>query len=159
MDNTGDGKQFPAMEEAFKEAKRVLRPGGIMVVTEGLPFALRYSLWFTQLHVEATDKWCKLFPTLDQYKAMFDKCGFNIVSKLNTLGLHWLNHYYDPEYPLREEWRSGSSYFGFTTDDEIRQIEEKCRKMIADNTIDDFIKQHDQVSEAGVLTILACKSL
>ena len=159
MDNTANGKEFPIMEEAFKEAKRVLRPGGIMVVAECLPFSQRYSVWCNQLHLGVTERWCKLFPTLDQYKDMLHKSGFKVVSKMNILGLDAVKHYCEPEFPLKAEWKCGTSYFGFATDVEMREIEEKGRKMIADGTITDFIKEHDKVSDAGVITILACTLL
>ena len=85
MDNTGNGEQFPVMEEVFKEAKRVFRPGGILFIIECLPSTQRYSVWYNQLNQAVTERWCKLFPTVKQYEAMFNKRCFKIVSKLTIL--------------------------------------------------------------------------
>ena len=157
VDNTVNGVDFPVIQEMFREAKRALRPKGIMVIIEGLPYTQRHSLWFNQLHQSLLDRWCKIFPTMKQYESMLDKCGFKIFSKLNVLGLGSLKQYYDPEGPLKKEWRNSSSYWGFATEKEILEIEEKVRKMNEDGTMAEFIKEHDRVSEIGALTITACR--
>ena len=159
MDNTGNGEQFPVMEEVFKESRRVLRRGGIMVIAGCLPFTQKHSIWFNHLHLGVTERWCKLFPTIKQYEAMFDKCGFKIVSKMNCLGLDLLKHYTDPEFAVKPEWRSGSSYFGFATESELLEIEEKAKTMVDNGTMVGFIKEHNKVSEIGALNILMCRAL
>ena len=159
VDNTANGKDFPIMEEMFRETKRVLRPKGIMVISEPLPYTQRNSVWYHHLHEDLSDRWCKKFPTIKQYEAMFDKCGFQIFSKLNILGLDLIKQYFDPEGPLKKEWRRGSSYWGFATEEEILDIEKTVRRMNENGTMNDFIRDHDSSSETGVAAIVACRSL
>ena len=159
MDNTANGEDFPIMEQLFRETKRVLRPKGIMVVVNFLPQTGRKAIWFNQIHESLTERWLKLFPTIQQYEAMFENCGFQSFSKLNILGVDMIKNYYDPEGPLKKEWRAASSYWGFATEKEILEIEKKVRKMNEEGTISEFIRKYDTVSETGGLTIIACKSM
>ena len=78
---------------------------------------------------------------------------------LTILDVDFQKHYADPEYPLKKEWRCGSSYFGFATETELLEIEEKAQSMIDDGTMGDFIKEHNKASETGTLTVLTCTSL
>ena len=120
---------------------------------------MKDAVWFMQLHKNSIERFCKLFPTVNQYMSRFDNCSFKLVSKLNLLSTALMKHYYDPEGPLKKEWRNGSSYWGFVTDQELLHIEKSVRKMNEDGTMMQFIKEHDRTSEIGSLTILAGVSL
>lgn len=45
----GNGEDFPEIEQALEEAKRVLRPKGIVIIMEVTPTMIRESYWYTQL--------------------------------------------------------------------------------------------------------------
>ena len=147
------------MEEMFKEAKRVLLPKGIMIITEVLPSTIKEAIWYCQLSQTLCDRFSKLFPSMKQYLDMFDKYGFECASKLSVLGRDLQDSHYDPEGPLKREWRNGISVFAFATEQEIDEIEQIVRKMNDNGTITDYIKEHDRLYQMGFLTILVCVRL
>lgn len=49
--------------------------------------------------------------------------------------------------------------FGFATEQEILDIEQKVREMNKNRTIGQYIKEHDKTSEIEILTTLACIAL
>ena len=147
------------MERTLQEANRVLRPNGIMIIGDGLPWSLRNASWIAQLDTSLTERYSKLFPSVEQYNAMFKKCNFKVVSKLSILGSELIKNYYDPEGPLKKEWRDGMSIFGLATDMELRGIEEKVGNMIKEGTMEQFMNDNDKSSQIGFLTILTCISV
>ena len=154
-----DGKKFPGVEEALREAKRVLRPKGVMILVVTLPAQIREAIWFCQLNSSLCERYSKRFPTLEQYMTMFEKCGFRCKTKLSVLGNDMYENYYDPQGPLKTTWRNIESMFGLATDKEIRDIEDSVRKMNENGKMLQFIKEHDRSSELGVFTLLACTAL
>ena len=159
LEKSANGDSFPAMEQVLQEAKRVIRPNGIMIIVNALPSCLKQASWFAQLDTSLTERYSKLFPSVEQYETMVEKCNFKMVSKLSILGSELVKNYYDPEGPLKKEWRDGCSSFGLATDKEIQGIEEKVRKMIEEGTIEQFMKDNDKTSQIGFITILTCLSM
>lgn len=146
------------MEAVFRETKRILRPKGIMVVIEVLP-STRHAVWYTKLHEALCDRYCKMFPTVSQYLPMFDKCGFHCPTKFNILGTELLKDYFDPEGPLKKEWRKATSLYGYATEQEIQEIELFAREMQNKGTLYQFMKENDRTLEIGLLTVLLCVSI
>ena len=158
FEKSADGKNFPGTEQALQEAKRVLHPNGIMFIGNVLPYSMKQASWIAQLDTSLTERYSLRFPSVEQYHTMVEKCHFKVISKLSILGSEMVKTYYDPEGPLKKEWRDGMSLFGLATDSEIRGIEEKVRKMNKEGTMEQFMKDNDKSSQIGFLTILTCLS-
>ena len=147
------------MEKMFLEAQRVLNTNGIMIITEVLPSTIRDAIWYSKLSKSLCERYCKLFPTVDQYLNMFEKHAFKCVAKFNILGIDNYANYTDPYGPLKKEWRKGVSLFAVATEQEICDIEEYVRGMIEDGTMTKFVKEHERTLETGLLTIFLCVSV
>ena len=130
-----------------------------MIICECLPVAVREAIWFSQLNHALCERVCKILPSMQQYVAMFQNTGFNVLTKLNLLGSGLFKNYYDPKGPLKQEWRDGTSLFGFATKQENLDIEQKVREMNDNGTMQDFIKEHDRTEEIGTVTIIACTAM
>ena len=159
LDKNANGEDFPAVEEMLGEARRVLVPKGIMIITEVLPSAVKEAIWYCQLSDSLCDRFSKLFPSVKQYLSMFDKYSFKCIAKFNCLGRDLQEKYYDPGGPLKEEWRNGVSLFAFATEQEIEEIKLYVQKINENETILEFMKKHDRLLEMGLLTILVSVSL
>ena len=156
-----NGVDFPEMEHAFRETKRVLRRGGMMIITGVTPIMLRKSYWYCQLgrQKEALlDRFCKRLPTTDGYLKMFAAHDFNCVSKFNILSTGIRVHD-DLEGPLKRGWREGVSFFSFATEEEIQDIEQFTRELIENGKMEQFVQEHDKQYEIGGLFVFACISL
>ena len=159
LDNTDNGENYPKIEATFRAAKRVLRPQGAMVIASILPTQIQKALWFCQLNYGLCERYIKRVPTLEQYMTMFEKTGFKCVTKISVLGHELYENYFDPEGPLKEEWRKSDSIFGFATEQELQSIIQSVRDMNENGQMVKFIKDHDKSSEMGMIIILACISL
>ena len=158
LDTTANGENFPVMEATLREANRVLRTNGTMFIADALPTAVTEVPWMSRLDKALTERYSKHFPNLEQYDAMLERSSFKMVSKLTILGSELIKNYYDPEGPLKKEWRDGISAYALATDKEIRDLEMKVRKMNEDDTMMQFIKANDKTSQIGLITILTCLS-
>ena len=127
-----------------------------MFIIAVLPSSFKESIWYSQLNHSLTDRFCKRFPSAEQYLAMFEKYGFNCVSKSNILGFDSLDNYTDPDGPLKEEWRNGASYFALATEQELNDIKLFVQSEKDKGTMTKFIKEHDRSLEMGSLTIFTC---
>ena len=159
LGTNANGVDFPAYEEMLGETRRVLGPGGIMIIAEVLPTAVKEAIWYCQLSDSLCERFSKLYPSVKQYLNMFNKYSFKCIAKFNCLGHELQEKYYDPEGPLKEEWRSGSSLFAFATEQEIEEIKLHVQKMKENGTIMEYMMKHDRSLETGLLTILVCISL
>ena len=156
-----NGVDFPEMEQTLQETRRVLRRGGLMIITGVTPIMIRKSYWYCQLgwkNEALIGRFCKRFPTMEEYLKMIAAHDFNCVTKLNFLSAGIHEHYLDLEGPLKKEWREGISFFSFATPDEIQDIEQFIRELIENGKMEEFVREHDKQYEIGNLFLLACKS-
>ena len=144
------------MVETLKEAKRVLRHNGVMIIATTLPALLHEANWFAQLIPNLADRYSKRFPTMQQNIKMLEDSGFRCAIKLNLLGNEVFRDYYDAEGPLKAEWRNTVSMFAMTTDEEIGDMERLVREMIQNGTIQQYIEKGDRSLEMGFVTLLGC---
>ena len=147
------------MEEAIREARRVLRPNGTMILSVTLPVHIQESIWFCQLNSDLCDRYASRFPSIKQYMAMFEKSGFRCESKLSVLGNSQYGNYFDVEGPLKKSWRNIESMFGMATEKDIRDIEDYVRRMNENGKMAEFIRDHDRSLELGVFSLLACTAI
>ena len=162
MDNAKEAGHFPLIEKTLKETKRILRPKGVLVVTAGTPTLVKESVWFTKILPAATEKLLNFLPTNKQYLDMFAKCGFNCVSEMNLLTgatPSLFSNYYDPEGPMKEAWRNGTSAFGLASEQEIKKIKNIIYDLKAKGTLEKFMKENDRTSELGVAVLYICVSV
>ena len=157
MDANTDTSDFPTVEKTFTDARRVLRLDGVMIITEVLPSTIRNAIWYTKLNQRLCDKYCSMFPSMKQYFEMLNQ-RFKCVSKYSILGIRNREGYTNPEGPLHSDWRkvNGISFFAMAKEEEIRSMEGQVRRMIAEEKMVQFIKDHDKTSEIGYLTVLVC---
>ena len=155
------GDSFPDLEQTLRNTKRILRPGGVVVITTLLPGIAKQSTWFTQFSPKVRDVVSQYSPSTEQYLDLFAKYGFSCVAAMNLLTKATpcvLKNHYDPEGPLKREWRIGTYLYRNTSDAEMVQ-------MLSDMDIKDkgslekFILEHDRTSEFGMLTLLVCISV
>lgn len=162
-DDQSDGEciLLKALEQTLRNTKRILRPRGLLVITTPLPAIVKECCWFTQFCPEVRDDVSQYSPSTEQYLDIFAKCGFSCVAAVNFLSKATpcaLKNYFDPEGPLKREWRIGTYLYRNTTDAEIAQI-------LSDMNIKDkeslknFMLEHDRSSEFGMMTLFVCVSV
>lgn len=152
-----EDSDYPVCIEALKESSRVLRPGGVIVISTVLPSAFMNSIWFTQLNKTLSERWCKTLPSMDQFEKMFQAADIECVQKMNVLGSELLKNYYYFEGPLDENWRKNYLYWSSATEEELTDVKEKIEDLKRKGELEKWVKEHDHTDTAGLLTIIFCR--
>lgn len=155
IDDWSKAPSFEKAEKTLQEAKRVLRPGGILVVGEFLQTTIQESIWYMQLHEGLTERFSKRFLTANQILSMLENAGYNCRSKLNILGHDFIKHYWEPQGPLRHEWWTAyaAGLLAMATEEEIEEIKKMVKEKNENGTMLDYMKKHDRTLEMGCVSI------
>ena len=143
----------------LKEAVRILRQDGLIIVSAVLDTAVERVVWFTQLNVDLTKRCVEaVVPSVSQYEKMFHDVGIKCLQKLNILGSDFLKDYYNIDGPLDEKWRGSSgSYWSFATKEEIDVVIEKVKDLQESGEYEQWVNEHDHSGDTGIITIFICK--
>lgn len=161
IEENAEEKGFPGIQETLHNTKRTLRPHGVLIITTVLPAIQRESIWIMQYHEGANEKMCKVFPSTEQFLAMFVKCGFQCVSAMNFLSKAtkmFIPNYCDHEAPLKEDWRKGTCMFQLLSDTDTAEVNEILLTLNRSGQLKQFMIEHDRTSEFGMLTLFVCIS-
>lgn len=158
LDNLGDGKYFPLLEQALENTRRILRQDGVLIITTILSSTIRDSVWYLQLQADMMDKISRSFMPVEDYRRLFDKHAFHCITSMNLLTDSGPIHKarWDPNSPLSEEWRQATNFFGIASDREIEEMKLNLLDKKSDGSIDNFIADHDFTKERGLVTLFAC---
>lgn len=151
-------EKFTEATEALREAKRILKPNGLIIISSVLPAIIKYAIWYSQIHEGLTERFIKIMPSAEQFEVMFQSADLKCVQKTNVLGHQILSDYYNAEGPLDETWRKPSSYWTYATEDEMDFIKKFVKNMKDKGELDKWVKEHDHVNTSGFLTVYMCKS-
>lgn len=152
-----DGINFPEIEEVLKDARRIIKPEGVLCITSGPNLSYYESVWFVHLNKEIAKRFVKKFPHDRQWHEIFLKSGFQCASYLN-LNIDLQGVYQpDPEGPTKKEWRDGNSYWASATDEEIKEIERNIYDMKAKGTLEHFFLQFDKSNTFFVVPFFIAK--
>ena len=161
LDKTGNEKEVFILEQVLHDAKRILRPKGVLVVSTCLSSNLRENIWFIQLHPGIREKLANYYLSVDQYLSLFSKHGFQCVTALNMLNLPAsmiFLEYWDSEGPLDGKWRSGTNLFETVSNKEIKEMEDIVKDLKRKGNLTKFINEHDHSKDKGVGTLFICVS-
>ncbi|XP_045194269.2 uncharacterized protein LOC123549862 isoform X3 [Mercenaria mercenaria] len=158
LDPTGSGN-FIEATQTLKEAVRILRPGGTVIISTCLPSVITHSLWYAQLNMSLTKRFNKIMPSVKQLDEMFEVCQLRCEQKLNILGSDLIKDYYNFEGPLDKSWRDAVSYWKFATPDELNDVKQKVLELKEAGELEQWAKEHDHANTSGYLTILFCKDI
>lgn len=98
-------------------------------------------------------------PSVEQCQRMFDASDVACVQKLNILGSDLVKDYYNFEGPLDQSWREPMSYWSFATEEELGEVKRKVTELKAEGKLEQWVREHDHVHTAGLLTIFVCKQI
>ena len=159
LDDPNNNTSFPEIERVFHEAKRILKSNGFLIVSTEQPSIAREAVWFAQLESNIISRYSKRLPSLKQLETLFEKTGFRCAAKLNILGAGIFSNYWDPEGPLKKEWRKAMNVFEQASQSEIKEMEQKVLKLKEGGTLLRFIEETDRTQEFGLTSVILFVSI
>ena len=154
-----DSEGFPNVRSFFREAFRVLRPNGILVINTSSHEQHRDGFWWAALIPAAIDRMLPRFPSIDRFKNIFQQTGF--VGYETAVSLKEVlqgKQYLDSAGPLSAAWRAGDSSWSLTTQEELALATTKVTSMLKDGSMDAFMEERELLrAKIGQTTFLVAR--
>lgn len=147
---------WPMTLAVLKECKRVLRPGGALVVSSASQRQLRRSWWYTSLLPEAVEQLAARHAPLDILVALIAQAGLSYRQRVVPIDAKLQGaHYLDPYGPLKESFRRGDSLWSLLTEEQLARACARIRALDGRGELQSFVSQHDAPrTELGQVTFL-----
>ncbi len=137
--------QYPIHCQIFQEIHRTLKPGGLVIINTCSQEQIRRGFWFYPLFPETVEQYCQIYMPLDTLQALLEECEFTMKGRF--VGLDTMLRqavYFDPEGPLKKEWRDGDSFFALVTGDQLDRACEEIRARKANGTLISYMEEQDR---------------
>lgn len=137
-------KGFPVHRRVFRELARVLKPGGILTVNTCSRKQLEHGYWYYNLIPQAAKTLRNRFVPIELLLQIFEESGFVYRGRFAPLDVPMQGpSYFDPQGPLRKEWRDGDSTWSLTTADELEQALQRIRELDEGGELEEYVVRND----------------
>ena len=145
----GTDASFAATRRAIEECRRVLAPGGTLVVQTCSPAQYRNGYWWAALIPEAIDRVLDRYIPLGLLEESMAEAGLEPAGRLVPLDeVLQGDTYLDPRGPLHKEWRDGDSSWAIVNEEELAQAINETKRMLADNSMAAFLAGREEMRRA-----------
>ena len=152
-----EDERTKAMSKTFLESKRVLKRDGVLLITTCFPRQY-YGFWYTNIVPEVTPRKSMFFRSGECLSTLLEDNGFSNIEFVKLFDSTWPQGYYDPEGPLKEEWRSIDVYWSLFTEEELKIGLERVEEMKLAGTLRQFMLDNDKsMTEGNMVLIRATK--
>jgi 2-aminoethylphosphonate-pyruvate transaminase len=154
-----DSEGFPNVRSFFREAFRVLRPHGVLVINTSSHQQHRDGFWWAALIPAAIDRMVPRFPSIDRLKNIFQQTGFvGFATAVPVDEVLQGKQYLDPAGPLSAAWRAGDSSWSLTTEEELARATVNVTSMLDDGSMDAFMEERELLrAKIGQTTFLVAR--
>ncbi len=157
--DVGVDADFPNVATFFREAFRVLKPGGVLIINSSGHDQHRDGFWWAALIPKAIDRMLQRMPSIEVLKENFQKAGFvdyEVVVPFDEVLQG--EQYLDPKGPLSAAWRAGDSCWSLATEEELAKALDEVGSRLEDGSMATFIKDREKLrAEFGQTTFLIAR--
>lgn len=140
----GADASFAATRHAVAECRRVLAPGGTLIVQSCSAEQYRHGYWYSALIPEAIDRALARYIPLDLLEQSMRESGLEPGGRLVPLdAVLQGDAYLDPRGPARSEWRDGDSSWALVEDAELSRVNVEIERMLEEDSMDAFIAERE----------------
>jgi len=150
---------WPQHRAVLSELRRVLRPGGALVITTCGREQLRQGYWYYELIRSAADALRQRYIPLPVLAEVLRDMGLVDVRRFVPLdALVQGEAYLDALGPLDPRWRDGDSVWALASDDERDAAVARLRELADRDGATRFMQTHDaRRPELGQVTVVAAR--
>ncbi len=144
----GDGPpDFPALRRLLAEARRVLFPGGVLVLHTSSAEQLRDGFWWADLVPEAIERIVERYAPLERVDELLAEAGLDPIDRIVPFRqtLQAPVAYRDPHGPLRAAYRRGDSVWSLATPGELDRGLARLRRMIDGGEVGEYLEARDKL--------------
>ena len=147
---------FQNVECFFREAFRVLRSKGIVIINTSSHKQHRDGFWWAALIPEAIERMLIRFPSIPNLVQLTKQAGFvDSEVKVPLAEVLQGKNYLDPQGPLSAAWRAGDSTWSLVTGDELPRALDRVTSMLKDGGMAAFMEEREQLrANIGQTTLL-----
>ena len=151
--------EFPNVRAFCREAFRLLRPGGVVVINMSTHRQVRDGFWWAALIPAAVDRMLRRCPSLDRFENFFQEAGFVgfdvVVPVAEVLQGE---RYLDLAGPLSAAWRAGDSTWSLATEEELSQALDNVTSRLEEGSMAAFVEEREQLrAKIGQTTFLVAR--
>lgn len=139
-------RRFPKLQQALAQARDVLRPGGLLIISHSMQHQMHDAYWWADLIPEAMTRIAQRFISRPALEQMVRDIGLEYGGAIVPLDeVLQARNYLNIEGPMSEHWRSGDSTWTLATRQELNIGLIRLRSMIADGSVFGWIKQRERL--------------
>ena len=158
-DAEGDG--WTEHERVFSEYRRVLRPGGVLVVNTCSQRQLTHGYWYYSLIPEAAEQLRRRYAPVAVIEQIAAAAGFVVHGSFVPVdGVIQGSAYLDGSGPLRASWRLGDSAWSLAGAREMTEMTRQVTALDEKGDLGAFVAEHDADRESiGQITFVVARSV
>ncbi len=154
-----EGAGWAEHEKVFSEYRRVLRPGGVLVVNTCSQRQLTHGYWYYSLIPEAAEQLRRRYAPLAVIEQIAAAEGLVVTGRFVPVDTAIQGSaYLDGAGPLDASWRLGDSTWSLADEREMTAMTEQVTALAERGDLDAFVAEHDADREAiGQVTFVAAR--
>ena len=139
-----EGAGWSEHEKVFAEYRRVLRPGGVLVVNTCSQLQLRHGYWYYALIPAAVESLRRRYAPLSVIEEIAARNHLMVTDSYVPVGATIQGSaYFDGAGPLSAQWRLGDSTWSLADDEELAAATAQVASLREKGELDAFVAEHD----------------
>ena len=140
----GTDPAFEAHLEAIAGAHRILRPGGLLVVSTCTHDQLRHVFWYYDLIPSARDACMARYLPAERLEKALDEQGFALPGRTVPLDAVMQGaRYFDARGPLDAAWGRTDSIWAMASPAELADAERRIEELDEEGRLDGWMQERD----------------
>ena len=153
---TGAAGRWPHTAACIREAQRILRPGGVLVINTCSRRQLADGFWWADLIPDAMGRVARRYAPLQELAVLLRQAGLVVETELALAAPLQGAGYLDPRGPLRESWRRSDSTWSLCRPEELEKAMARLEAMLDGDRMGCYLEQREAARREVGQTTSVC---